>query len=336
MAEATNLMRKAAATLFPDMTSQESFLRALLLPVPRGSAVVWTVPPRPGELETLPRTDLPDWLPLSIEVLAPGVKVGLSDAYGSGEIYPLDFSSVLTGSAMLAAGDSLPDDLRVLDLCAAPGGKSILASALLRPSLILANEVEGRRLGPLRHNLSRCRITAAYTQRLDPSDIARLAPGAFDLVLVDAPCSGQSLLAKGIDNPGCFHPSTVKGNARRQARILAAAAETVAPGGFLLYTTCTFSLRENEGAIEKLLEVAPAFSPVEVPHLASLRSALAPFPAYRVYPQLSHGAGGFAALLRREGRSESVPRPPLPPPLLDYPVHHPAKGVSSDDETSCT
>lgn len=329
MAEATNLMKKAAAALFPDSGEEQArFLHALLVPGPRGNAIVWTVPPRHGEIETLPREDLPPWLPDFIEVVAPGVKIGLSEAYKTGEVYPLDFSSVLTGSAMLAARDLLPDEARVLDLCAAPGGKSILASALLHPGLILANEVEGRRLGPLRHNLSRCRIMEAHTQRLDPEEIARLAPGAFDLCLVDAPCSGQSLLAKGIENLGCFHPSTVKGNARRQARILVSAAGTVAPGGFLLYTTCTFSLRENEGAIEKLLESRPDFAPVEVTHLASLRSALATFPAYRVYPHLSPGAGGFAVLLRREGTPDPETRAPLPAPLLDYPVNAP----SSDDE----
>ncbi len=110
---------------------------------------------------------------------------------------------------------------------------------------------------------------------------------------------------------------------------VAAAAETVAPGGFLLYTTCTFSQRENEGAIEKLLATATDFTPVEVPHLDPLRSAMADFPAYRVYPHLSPGAGGFSALLRRAGTSDTVPRPPLPPPLLDYPV----KGPSSGEET---
>lgn len=329
MAEATNLMKKAAAALFPDSgEEQASFLHALLMPGPRGNAIVWTVPPRHGEIETLPREELPGWLPDFIEVVAPGVKIGLSEAYKTGEVYPLDFSSVLTGSAMLAARQLLPADAKILDLCAAPGGKSILASVLLHPGLILANEVEGRRLGPLRHNLSRCRIAAAHTQRLDPDEIARLAPEAFNLCLVDAPCSGQSLLAKGIENLGCFHPSTVKGNARRQARILASAAATVAPGGFLLYTTCTFSLRENEGAIEKLLESRPDFAPVEVPHLASLRSALAPFPSYRVYPHLSPGAGGFAVLLRRDGIPDPETRRPLPSPLLDYPVNAP----SSDDE----
>jgi len=329
MAEATNLMKKAAVTLFPQSgAEQASFLRALLAPGPRGNAIVWTVTPRHGEIEVLPRKELPPWLPDGIEVVAPGVKIGLSEAYQKGDVYPLDFSSVLTGSAMLAARDSLSTGARVLDLCAAPGGKSILASTWLRPGLILANEVDGRRLGPLRHNLSRCRIAAAHTQRLDPEEIARLAPGGFDLCLVDAPCSGQSLLAKGIENLGCFHPSTVKGNARRQARILASATRTVAPGGFLLYTTCTFSVRENEGAIEKLLNSHLDFAPVEVPHLASLRSALATFPAYRIYPHLLPGAGGFAVLLRRNGEPGPKTRQPLSKPLLDYPVNGPA----SDDE----
>jgi hypothetical protein len=167
------LMKKAAATLFPDSgEEQASFLHALLAPGPRGNASVWMVPPRPGEIETLPREAFPEWLPPFIEVVTPGVKIGLSEAYKQGEVYPLDFSSVLTGSAMLSARDSLPREARILDLCAAPGGKSILASALLRPGLILANEVEGRRLGPLRHNLSRCRIAAAHTQRLDTEEIA--------------------------------------------------------------------------------------------------------------------------------------------------------------------
>jgi 16S rRNA C967 or C1407 C5-methylase (RsmB/RsmF family) len=321
MTEATNLMKKAAGALFPGSEDEQAlFLRALLDPVARGSAIVWTGPRREGEFDTVDRATLPSWVPDSIEVVRPGVKVGKSPAYEAGEVYPLDLSSVITGSAMLAARDALPDGPRVLDLCAAPGGKSILASVLLHPSLILANEVEGKRLGMLRHNLSRCRIANAHTQRLDPAEIARLAPEAFDLSLIDAPCSGQSLLAKGIENPGCFHPSTVKGNARRQSWILAAAAETVRPGGFLLYTTCTFAGRENEGVIEKLLESRPDFGAVEVPHLADLRSPLVKWPCYRVYPHRSAGAGGFAALLCRSGERPDPAPDPLPPPLLDYPV----------------
>ncbi len=321
MREASKLMTKAAEVLFPaSAPSQRAFLEALLDPQPRGSALVWTVPRRAGEYDTVPREELPHWLPEAIELVRPGVKPGAGAPYAAGEVYPLDFSSVVTGSAMLAARETLPPSPRVLDLCAAPGGKSILSSVLLRPGLILANEVEHRRLGPLRHNLTRCGVPAAHTQRLAPEEIAALAPGRFDLCLVDAPCSGQSLLAKGMENPGCFHPSTVKGNARRQLRILEAAAKTVAPGGFLLYTTCTFAPRENEGAVEKLLKANPTFHPVEVPHLADFRSDLGLFPCYRVYPHLSPGAGGFSALLRREGEAGKTDPEPLPAPLLDYPV----------------
>ena len=319
MGEATNLMKRAAESLFPaDAGEQAAFLAALTDPPAKGGAVLWTVPPRPGELETEPRAELPPWLPESVELLRPGTKAGRSSAYARGEIYPLDFASVATGSAMLAARPPRPP--RVLDLCAAPGGKSILASVLLRPELILANEVEGKRLGPLRHNLARCRVRNAFTQRLDAEALAALAPAAFDLCLVDAPCSGQSLLAKGIPNPGCFHPATVKGNARRQARILAAAADAVAPGGALLYTTCTFSLRENEGAVERFLSRRPDFTALEVPHLEEFRSPLGNHPGYRIYPHRSPGAGGFAALLRRAGNALVGDRGGLPDALLVFPV----------------
>lgn len=321
MTEATPLMKKAAAKLFPESEEEATaFLRALLAPVPRGNALVWTVPPRAREFETVDRAELPVWLPESVELALAGVKTGKSPAYLAGEVYPLDFSSVITGSAMLAAREGLPDSPRVLDLCAAPGGKSILASVLLTPGLLLANEVEGKRLGILRHNLARCRLARTFTQRLASEEFARLAPAAFDLVLVDAPCSGQSLLAKGMDNPGCFHPATVKGNARRQRRILEAAGATVAPGGFLLYTTCTFSLRENEEAVEKFLAASPVFEAVAVSHLDAFRSPFSNHPAYRVYPHRSPGAGGFAMLLRRRGERPPLEATPLPSLLLDYPV----------------
>lgn len=314
-------MRKAATSLFSDsLESQESFLDAILSPRPQGNAVVWTVPRRAGELDAIDRAALPDWIPDAVELIRPGVKIGRCAAYLAGDIYSLDFSSVVTGSAMLATVPDLPPRPRVLDLCAAPGGKSILASVLLKPGLLLSNEVESKRLGILCHHLSRCRIANAFTQRLQPEELARLAPSRFDLCLIDAPCSGQSLLAKGIENPGCFHPATVKGNARRQLWILEAGARTVAKGGYLLYTTCTFSLRENEGVLEKFLSNEPELEAIPVSHL---RESLSPFsmhPCYRVYPHLSPGAGGFAALLRRRGSENRAEHPTLPPPLLDFPV----------------
>lgn len=319
MKDPTPLMRRAADVLFPGSSDeQEHFLSALLDPAPRPGAVLWTGS-RDPEVDVLPRGTMPDWVPGSVDLVPVGTKIGNSPAYAGGLLYPLDLSSVATASAMLAAADDLPENPRVIDLCAAPGGKTLLASVWLKPRLLLANEIEGKRLGMLRHNLARCRVGRTFTQKMDPEQIAGLAPGSFHLALVDAPCSGQSLLAKGIENPGCFFPGTVKGNARRQSRILAAASRTVCDGGFLLYTTCTFSPRENEGVIERFLEARPDWSVAEVPHLDASRSKLSPLPVYRIFPHDGLGVGGFAALLHKAGELPAS-LPSLTPPLLDYPA----------------
>lgn len=316
-------MQKTAIALFPDAESEQiEFLDSLLSPTPKGNAVIWTSGERTDELKLQPREGLPSWLPGEIDLLEPEEKAGKSRAYRDGLLYSLDYSSVLTASALLALSDQIDSSSTVLDACAAPGGKSILCSTLLKPGLLLSNEVEGKRLGMLRHNLTRCRIPNAYTQRMPVHELAEQTRHAFDLCLVDAPCSGQSLLAKGQDVQGCFHPSIVKGNARRQRKILSACSETVRPGGFLFYSTCTFSQRENEGAIEKFLTDHPDFAPLEVPHLAEYRSTLSEFPSYRIYPHRSNGAGGFVCLLQRSSRESEIGS--IPDALLAYPVAPPS------------
>ncbi|MEM9018181.1 MAG: RsmB/NOP family class I SAM-dependent RNA methyltransferase, partial [Verrucomicrobiota bacterium] len=307
---------------------QEQFLSALVHPSPIGTALAWLSPVQNSALAKAAEGSLPDWLPDSIELLEPGEKAGKTKAFSDGLCYPLDFSSVLTGSALLTFSAMNTETWKVLDLCAAPGGKSILATLFLRPALLLGNEVEGKRLGILRHNLSRCQIPNVFTQRLAPEIWREKASGAFDLTLVDAPCSGQSLLAKGTENPGCFHPSITKGNARRQLRILTDASATVRSGGFLFYSTCTFDLRENEGVIRKFLSRNETFSAVAIPHLEEYRSSHANFPVYRFYPHLISGAGGFVALLRHEGDPDESPTP-IPEELLSYPVPSSTKSDSS-------
>jgi 16S rRNA C967 or C1407 C5-methylase (RsmB/RsmF family) len=249
------------------------------------------------------RAGLPDWLP---------PWVGRPDPT-CGAAYGLDLSSVW--EAMVLSALARPRTM--LDLCAAPGGKSVLAARLLQPALQLANEVVGKRLGMLRHNLARCGVSAC-TQRLDPAWWALHAAEAFDLVLVDAPCSGQSLLARGIQNRGCFHPAIVGGNARRQRSILAKAAACVAPGACLAYLTCTFSLEENERNVVWFLKHHPDWQACEVPVLAAWRSPHAEPPCHRLGPHLGLGAGGFACLLQRPGSSPTLP--PLPPQATAWPV----------------
>lgn len=319
MPEITKLMRKAAAQLFPDSpVEQEAFLEALVPASPqKRGAVIWTRPEmrREGELPLLPPPGTPSWLPPEISFLEAGETAGKSALFEAGAIYPLDVSSVYTAAVLLA----VPPCRRALDVCAAPGGKSLFVAAVLKVPFILSNEVIPKRRGVLRHNLRKAGLAGRhFTQGLEPERLAELAPRSFDLVLADAPCSGQSLLVKGLDNPGCFHPNIVKGNSRRQFRILAGSARCVAPGGWLFYSTCTFAPRENEWVVEKFLAANPEFSAIEAPRLAECRSPLTSHWCYRVYPHRQPGAGGFSCLMRREGQSGELPS--LADELTAYPV----------------
>ena len=152
--------------------------------------------------------------------------------------------------------------------------------------------------GILRHNLLRCGFTNLYTQRLRPDQWAELAPGCFDLILADAPCSGQSLLAKGIPNPGCFNSSVTGGNAKRQRGILLAALRCLAPGGFLLYTTCTYAPEENERNVLYLLKRHPDLHTITVPELEHFRSSLTQYACSRLMLFLGAVVGVFSCLLR--------------------------------------
>jgi 16S rRNA C967 or C1407 C5-methylase (RsmB/RsmF family) len=125
------------------------------------------------------------------------------------------------------------------------------------------------------------------------------------MVIVDAPCSGQSLLARGKESPGCFHPATINMNSNRQKRIVANAAKLVAPGGCLAYMTCTYSEKENEDVVRWLHKRFPQLTPQSVAALAGRESKLAEFPCYRLWPH-EEGAGAFAAILRNS--DEQGPR----------------------------
>jgi 16S rRNA C967 or C1407 C5-methylase (RsmB/RsmF family) len=190
---------------------------------------------------------------------------------------------------------------QVLDLCAAPGGKSIFAWRALQPNLLLCNEVIGKRMAPLMANLKRCQITPHQVFSRDSQVWAAQSPASMDVVLVDAPCTGQSLVAKGDKAPGCFHPVQINKNANRQRRILANAAQTVAVGGYLAYMTCAYSPEENEETIAWLLARFPQFQPIPVPMLRSFQSHLVSIPCYRMMPQDGLGAGAFTCLLKHLG-----------------------------------
>jgi hypothetical protein len=131
---------------------------------------------------------------------------------------------VFAASLMQAIADPIEV---AIDLCAAPGGKSLCTWVMRQPQRLLCNEVIRKRVKILIANLKRCGAMEAIVLNQDPAILAEQLPNSAQLVLVDAPCSGQSLLAKGVDVPGCFHKVTLNRNANRQKRILANAAQLV-------------------------------------------------------------------------------------------------------------
>jgi 16S rRNA C967 or C1407 C5-methylase (RsmB/RsmF family) len=215
----------------------------------------------------------------------------------SDQCYQMDYSSALVGSHLRG----LQQDGAVLDLCASPGGKSVLAYGFVKPHLLVGNEVIGKRLGALTDTIERLELFPAMITRHDPSIWREYAREYFSVVLVDAPCSGQSLCFRGVEHPAAWYAGTVSQAVMRQRRILAAAAATVQSGGYLLYSTCTFSRAENEGMAEWFCAKHLDFETVAVPELVQFRSTYSELACSRFWPGEGYGAGGFAVLLRKKG-----------------------------------
>ena len=185
--------------------------------------------------------------------------------------------------------------MTVLDLCAAPGGKSgQIAAALDGRGLLISNEPVAARAGVLQFNLERLGVKNAAITSLYPESLCPRLAGCCDRVLVDAPCSGEGMFRKEPEAVADWSSAHVAACAKRQLGILLSASQTVRPGGRLMYSTCTFSPEENEGVIEAFLRACPSFS------LVSTR---------RLYPHAFPGEGQFLALLTQEGNTPCATSP---------------------------
>lgn len=190
--------------------------------------------------------------------------------------------------SVIEAAEILPG-MKVLDLCAAPGGKSGGIAARLRgKGLLVSNEIVPSRAKQLARNLERLGIVNAVVASAHPDAVADALPAYFDRVIVDAPCSGEGMFRKDPTAIAEWSPEHVASCAARQKMILESAARCVAPGGKLIYSTCTFSEEENERAIEGFLAKHEGFS-LEMMH--------------RLYPHAVKGEGHFAARLVRNGKA---------------------------------
>jgi 16S rRNA C967 or C1407 C5-methylase (RsmB/RsmF family) len=305
MEKPSNLLLKLSRSLFADPAEREKFVSAVTDPQPFNPAILW-VRSKPAEHPF--NVEIPlEWQPEFVDRLSRESQPGKHSLHQTGHYYCLDFSSIFAASTLLTISQPINT---ILDMCAAPGGKSIFAWKTFHPQLLLCNEVIGKRLGMLTSNLKRCQIKRSTTINLDSKILAEQIPETANLAIADAPCSGQSLLAKGDKAPGCFHPVTIKNNASRQKRILANCAKIVAPQGYLAYMTCTYSTAENEQVSEWLLNKFTQFQPVEVPHLAKYRSHLTSIPCYRMWPQDKLGAGAFTILFQNTAEIQTNQIPP--------------------------
>jgi len=190
---------------------------------------------------------------------------------------------------------------RVLDLCAAPGGKTTqIADALSGEGLIVCNEPVPSRAKILSRNVERMGVTNALVVSADPEKLAPIWPEAFDAILVDAPCSGEGMFRRHPETREEWNEGSPAGCAERQKRILARAVEMLKPGGRLVYSTCTLNEEENENVIAWFLKEHPSLSAVPFSFaIGDGKTIDAPDGMAHLYPHELKGEGHFVAQVRK-------------------------------------
>ena len=186
---------------------------------------------------------------------------GLSPLHEGG-LYYLQEPSALSSASVLEAK---PGE-KVLDLCAAPGGKSTQLAAMMQgEGLIVCNEPIPSRAQILSRNIERMGVRNAVVTCAYPAQLAPHFPCFFDKIMVDAPCSGEGMFRKDENAKDEWSQEHVESCAVRQLHILNSAKVCLKAGGELVYSTCTYSVEENEGVVQKFLEQNPDFELEKLP-----------------------------------------------------------------------
>ena len=230
----------------------------------------------------------------------------------AGYVYSQDPSAMAVGA--LAAPHA---NWKVLDLCAAPGGKSTQIGAMLdQDGLLVSNEINHSRAKVLSSNIERMGITNVLVTNNSPEELVKIWPHYFDMIIVDAPCSGEGLFRKDPEAINYWHADYPAECAQRQKKILASAMTMLAPHGQLVYSTCTFAPEEDEQNIAWLLTNYPTLQVIPLiatdgmvhgrPQWADGNEQLKG--TIRFFPQLSRGEGHFIAKLQNNDEATTTPR----------------------------
>lgn len=232
--------------------------------------------------------------------------IGNTPEHHAGMIYVQDPGAMATLNAL-----DIEPGWRVLDMCAAPGGKSGQAAAKIGDGgFLFSNEFVPKRAKTVVSNFERLGVKNAIVSSLNTAELPKLFSAYFDLVIADVPCSGEGMFRKSDEAVSEWSEENVAACAQRQAEIINNAAPLVKSGGHLLYSTCTYSLEENEMVIDAFLKEHSEFSLVKVKdELISATSDGIVFSddaeksltlSRRFYPHVSRGEGQFIALLKRD------------------------------------
>lgn len=253
-------------------------------------------------------------------------KIGNHPFHHAGMIYVQE-----PGAMAPAECIDIDPDWVILDMCAAPGGKSTqLKNKLGKNGILVSNEIIPSRCKILTGNIERLGLEKTVTTCLDTKKLATLYPNTFDMIMVDAPCSGEGMFRKeeiAIDE---WSEENVRKCAVRQAEILENAAVCLKDGGYIVYATCTFSLEENEKTVDAFLQSHSEFELIK-PKQAVI-DATSDGIAFegcktenisytrRFYPHKSKGEGQFMAVLHHKGESYGHSFPPKKAEKIDKTV----------------
>ncbi|MBI1307334.1 MAG: RNA methyltransferase [Bacteroidetes bacterium] len=240
----------------------------------------------------------------------------LDPLFHAGAYYVQESSSMFLEEAFNQL--SLPENPTVLDLCAAPGGKSThLLSLMNGKGLLISNEVIKTRNSILRENITRWGFANVLVSRNEAHEFAS-TDFQFDLIVVDAPCSGEGMFRKDPHSRTEWSEDNVNLCSLRQQKIIAEIWPSVAPGGYLIYSTCTFNPAENEAQINRLISEGGAVN-IELkninPKIQETR------PGYAFYPMNTPGEGFYISVLQKpdgERKKLKLPKKNIPE-IIKYP-----------------
>ena len=273
-----------------------AFLRTYEEPYQRGI--------RLNPLKAVDGTHLPEGLLEAVPWEPTGHYLSLDSKAGADILHEAGAWYLQEPSAMIPAAvlNAQPGE-HILDLCAAPGGKTTQnALRMAGQGMIVCNEPIGDRARILSRNVERMGVTNAIVVSAWPEKLADVWPEAFDAIQCDAPCSGEGMFRRHPETRDEWNPESPAGCAKRQGDILDSAAVMLRPGGRMVYSTCTLNKIENEGVVEAFLLRHPDFElmPFELPGLSAPQGMLT------IYPHRIKGEGHFVALLRRKGDGRAV------------------------------